>query len=178
MARSSAAFGNGLALIWLDEVTCSGSESSIDACSSNGWGEHHYRSNINVRDKHESKNEEKLFLFILVRLSGGVVPYEGRVEVYHDGQWGTVCDDSWDNVDASVVCLQLGYSSSGTAMGSAEYGEGSGEIWLDDVSCDGSESGIENCGHGGWGQHNCRHAEDDGVRCNSGLFHFLIFPSL
>ena len=115
----------------------------------------------------------KCFFFILVRLVGGVTPQEGRVEVFHDGQWGTVCDDSWDNYDASVMCFQLGYGSIGTAMGNAEYGEGSGEIWLDDVNCDGSESGIEKCGHGGWKQHNCGHGEDAGVRCYSGLFHCI-----
>lgn len=100
-----------------------------------------------------------------VRLVGGSAPTEGRVEVFINNNWGTICDDSWDINDAAVVCRQLGYEGASLAAQNARYGQGTGDILLDDVRCNGNEPDITACPHNGVGTHNCRHHEDAGVAC-------------
>ena len=105
----------------------------------------------------------------VVRLVNGSTKYEGRVEVYHNGEWGTVCDDGWDLNDAQVVCNELGLGNAINATKRGFYGGGRGQIWLDNVECVGTERTIRNCSHRGWGiLYSCSHYEDAGVKCISG----------
>ena len=117
---------------------------------------------------------------------GGTVANEGRVEICSNGAWGTVCDDSWGSVDARVVCRQLGYPTIGimnlyttlalhsillllagaVAFSNAQFGQGTGNIVLDNVNCVGTETTLLSCSHNGINNHNCAHSEDAGVRCS------------
>uniref|UniRef100_A0A8B9PUS1 SRCR domain-containing protein n=1 Tax=Apteryx owenii TaxID=8824 RepID=A0A8B9PUS1_APTOW len=92
----------------------------------------------------------------------------GRVEVKHEGQWGTVCsyDFMWDVHGAAVVCRQLGCGTVARASLYTAFGAGAGQIWLQPFFCDGTEKALHNCPHYGWGQHFCGHDWDIGVTCS------------
>ena len=98
--------------------------------------------------------------------------------MYHNSEWGTVCDDGWDNADATVVCRQLGFYSSVRAYGSAHYGQGTGPIWLSRLSCFGNESGLFECSQLNVGTKNCMHSNDAAVYCRSERRKCLLFISL
>ena len=89
---------------------------------------------------------------------------EGRIEVFVRGRWGTVCDDGFDIKDAHVICRMLGFSP---AQRITKFGTGTGQIWLDNLRCNGNETSINQCPHRWIGSHNCGHSEDIGVVCTT-----------
>ena len=97
-----------------------------------------------------------------VRLAGDS-GYAGRLEVFHDGAWGTVCGDNFTDVDAHVVCRQLRHLGGTAAVDGGAAGAGS--IWLDEVGCHGDELELSQCPSAGWGQHDCDHSRDVSVTC-------------
>ncbi|XP_061597321.1 T-cell differentiation antigen CD6-like [Cololabis saira] len=102
----------------------------------------------------------------LVRLAGGLDRCAGRVELWADGRWGTVCDDQWDLRDAHVVCAQLGcgYALEVTGQGGS-FPPGRGPVLLDEVSCNGTEGNLWAC-PAEPGESDCGHKEDAGVVCS------------
>ena len=99
-----------------------------------------------------------------IRLVGGRSNSAGRLEVFRDNRWGTVCDDHFRNVDARVACGQLGFSH-GIALPGDVFAAGSGPIWMDDVACTGSEIGLSQCSYND--RHNCFHFEDVNISCGN-----------
>ena len=61
------------------------------------------------------------------------------MEVYHDGVWGTICDENWSIKAAEVVCKELGYKAIDTsvilATKKAFFGEGKDPVWSASVAC-------------------------------------------
>ena len=84
-----------------------------------------------------------------MRLIGGSSYREGRVEVFYNGAWGTVCDDDWDLIDAHAICRSMGFGDASEATTDASFGQGSVEIAFDNVNCNGSERSIFECPHRG-----------------------------
>ena len=104
---------------------------------------------------------------VTLRLVGGSDSSRGRLEVYHDGRWGTVCDDDWDIKDGQVACLQMGFGAAVEVIlkGGSRGLRGRDPIWLDNVECTGLEDNIADCEHNGWGVTDCTHFEDAGLVC-------------
>uniref|UniRef100_A0A3Q3ADF9 Neurotrypsin n=1 Tax=Kryptolebias marmoratus TaxID=37003 RepID=A0A3Q3ADF9_KRYMA len=156
-AWSWAHFGQGSGPILLDAVKCTGNELFLDQCPHGDWEQH------NCDHMEDAGVSCSPYTDGVVRLVGGDTPWEGRVEVFHNGDWGTVCDDHWTQQHAEVVCRQLGYRGHAEVVADGAFGEGVGLILLDDVHCEGSETSLLDCRHGIWGRTDCSHSEDVGV---------------
>ncbi|XP_055046938.1 scavenger receptor cysteine-rich type 1 protein M130-like isoform X2 [Misgurnus anguillicaudatus] len=138
----------------MDNVHCKGSEPTLRECRFNGWGinncDHSYDAGVICRD---------------VRLINGSNLCSGRVEVLYNDEWGTVCDAGWDLTDAAVVCNSMDCGTPVAVMTAAYFGQGSGPVWLDDLSCSGYELSVKDCLSIPLGTSTCSHGRDAGVVC-------------
>lgn len=199
---NAALMNNGNPVFIMDEVRCSGNESSLQECAFSGWGVHDCNGEEvvgvvcktpvmtcpndywlcdtssecvpvgflcdNVADCADGSDESSTHCNapLEMRLVDGPSKSEGRVEVKYRGIWGTICDDDFGLREARVICRQSGFN--GTALvRKNKYRVGTGQIWLDQVVCNGNETSIDDCMHWRWGEHNCSHQEDVGVSCGA-----------
>ncbi|XP_044844703.1 deleted in malignant brain tumors 1 protein-like [Mauremys mutica] len=162
-APGGARFGRGSDPIWLDDVNCAGTEAVLSDCRARPWGTNDCNHG---KDASVVCSDSGISEVAQLRLVNGPSRCAGRVEVLHNQQWGTVCDDSWDKTDAGVVCRQLGCGTALSAPGGARFGRGSDPIWLDDVNCTGKEAALSDCRARPWGTHDCNHREHAGVVCS------------
>ncbi|XP_031548814.1 deleted in malignant brain tumors 1 protein-like [Actinia tenebrosa] len=213
-------YGRGTGKVWLDDMKCTGSESSLGSCPHPGWGtvdsackthnydvsagtERHYDFDIrNAKVKCRQlgyakavgywwfgQGTGKLYILYIFRFTRTEYKNENTknitvkeyydyltitleqhcfVEVYHQGQWGTVCDDGWGMDDTKVACRQLGFTK---AVGPSYLGRGTGKVWLTDMACSGTENSLESCSSSGWGDWCRSHTEDAGVVCSLLFYH-------
>ena len=145
--------------IWLDTVDCTGTESKLSDCQHEGFG------------VHDCSHDEDITVFCDtgerdgdLRLVEGDNALEGRIEVFLDDEWGTVCDDHFDNTDAAVVCRQLGHGGGAVLIGGKG---GRGPIHLDNVACTGTENMLIECEYND--RPNCFHFEDMSIACESSV---------
>ena len=100
---------------------------------------------------------------------------QGYIEVHHNGEWGSICDDSFDNNNngANVVCKMMGFNSGAYSNSYKQISfvkAKKPKVLLDNVICKGNEDSIDQCAHSVWGDNDCRghkepYDEDVGVRC-------------
>jgi hypothetical protein len=182
-------YGGGTGEIWLEDVRCTGDEGDAGDCPHAPWGETSCkhgsdvglccdggrptgkigkRTGISYFPRCEERNTKGMRL---TDCNKEVC----RLEVMHDGVWGTVCDNGFTTKSARTVCQIFGYPEykfkqmCGTQ---GKYGsckanyQGKGPIWLDDVVCSGYERELDGCRHKGWGNHRCSHKQDVGICCS------------
>ncbi|XP_060607114.1 deleted in malignant brain tumors 1 protein-like [Ruditapes philippinarum] len=178
VAYYGAHFGDGEGNVVIEDLQCNGYENHISKCASKTWlsnGCDHsrdvgvdcyaYRYDLYTTGSYNvmvsSGNYEGA-----IRLVNGYDRYSGRVEVFYNGRWGTICDDNFNNNDARVVCRVLGMNYGHyTVYNSAHFGAGNGPITIDNLDCTGYEWGLSQCNSQPWYSHDCSHSEDVGVNC-------------
>ncbi|XP_072341966.1 scavenger receptor cysteine-rich domain-containing protein DMBT1-like [Scyliorhinus torazame] len=156
-AYSSSKSGESARSVWLTDIQCNGNETHLQNCSSSL-----FNSSLTAITGIGLLCSDHMQL----RLSDGGSQCTGRVEVYYNKSWGSVCDDSWDLTDADVVCKQLGCGNALEMAIPASCEPDSGPVWLDDLKCSGNESFLWNCPSASWGNHDCSHKEDVRIMCS------------
>ncbi|XP_053387248.1 deleted in malignant brain tumors 1 protein-like [Mercenaria mercenaria] len=155
--------------IFIDNLKCNGSESHINEC------------NYTVLNSCTSVYRARVYCTAYplnitdIRLNSTISSRQGRVEVKVGGEWGTVCEDGFGRTDALVVCRMLGFNisySNVLYLGTAYFGPGSGQIFVDELACSGDEYHLNECYY--IPEHNCGHYDDVSVICSEHPFNIRL----
>ncbi|CAG2196526.1 Scavenger receptor cysteine-rich type 1 protein M130 [Mytilus edulis] len=138
--------------IWLDDVDCCGDENKLEHCLHAGWGVENCFRWENVKIKCNNAIE------------GDLRNSSGKLEILHNNEWGTVCRNTFDKIEAEVACKQLGYRKGDVLQTRGKTD--TLRIWLDNLNCNGGETKLSNCSHDDWGKHTCSHCNVAGFNCS------------
>ncbi|XP_072041247.1 scavenger receptor cysteine-rich domain superfamily protein-like [Amphiura filiformis] len=138
--------------IWLDDMDCVGNEKNLAECHHDGWGEVGQCTQLELAGVICRLTRDGD-----IRLVGGTsdTHSDGRLEIFHNGQWGSVCNDGWSDVDTLIACTHLGYNSVGSAVLAPD---GALWAWFSNISCIGNEAHLGECYFNYW---------DDTRQCNN-----------
>ncbi len=155
-AHDAAHFGQGAGTIHYDGLQCNGNEDRILHCPQSPVGSCTHANDAGVRCK-------------IMRLVGGANRNEGRVELFKDGTWGTVCNREFTYLEALQIAQELSRSAYTSRYYTSYFGPGSGDIKISNLTCEGNTilDSILDCPHVE-GASDCTHNNDIGIRTNSG----------
>ncbi|XP_048012241.1 scavenger receptor cysteine-rich type 1 protein M130-like [Megalobrama amblycephala] len=153
-ALSDAHFGSGSGPIWMSNVWCAGSESTLKNCRSFGWGK---STCDHAKDAGVICSE--------VRLVGGS-RCSGRLEILDDQSWVSVCAAAFDQQDAEVVCRELDCGAPVQVLGEDAFGKGDAQMWTQEIQCRGNESYISFCSTSSSHKHSCISNNNVGMMCS------------
>jgi len=175
IAATNAYYGRGMGRVFLDEVTCKGMEKDITQCKHRGWRV----SDCNNHEDASVRCHVPPLQGHQIRIQGGANPKEGRVEVFHDGKWGTVCGDGWGIEEAMTVCRQLNLGYAGRAVAHNNFSQTDLKVIMSGVQCRVDEISLYNCQHDEWTNANCSSKDKlAGVVCVNALPDLVIDTDL
>ncbi|EKX33789.1 hypothetical protein GUITHDRAFT_81115, partial [Guillardia theta CCMP2712] len=177
--------GGGSGMVWLSNVDCEGTEGDVGDCKHSQWGANDcahgddvgiccYGAARGLKGTRRVAETDSFTSKTKVRLVD-CSRFACRLEVLHEGVWGTVCDKDFGSESANAICKSLGFAEGGVSKTKCslqtKYGgckansEDTSPIWLSDVQCIGFERDIIGCHRSEWGDTQCTHDDDIGVCC-------------